>query len=308
MKAIFWLIVGLAALVAFVSYVVWGETGPIGWINAGQVSVFGWYSRRISGTVLLALVGLPVMAIWAVLAPNSLRRNAQTVGAVMDTPVQPQAMRTSRLAGWVSLAWAVCVALVWVGVYGSALWERHRQNTDASAAYSPLELTPGMKDAAAGHEYLALRGPVLGQHAVSRKKDNNGDEAMTLLPVVERGWHEGDPVHFVLRFGAEEEAPLRKALQQSESLRVRTDGAVPTLARRAFERLGAPLADDAVTVVPITALADDSAGSVPDGGGSHVVTSGAIGTALVTGLFAMIVGALVGSARQARKQTAKKPG
>ena len=308
MKAIFWLIVGVAALVAFVSYAAWGETGPIGWINAGQVAVLGWYSRRMSAMVLMALAGLPVMAIWAVVAPHSLRRNAQKVGAVMDTPVRPHAMRTSTLAGWVFLAWAVCVALVWAAVYASALWQQHRQTTDASAVYSPLELTPGMKDAAAGREYLALRGQVLGQHAVSRKKANNGGEAMTLLPVVERGWHEGDPVHFVLRFGAEEEVPLRKALQQSESLRVRTDGAVPTLARQAFERLGAPLADDAVALVPMTASAGNAAGSMPDGGGSHVATTGVIGTALVTGLFAMVVGALVGSARQARKRAAKKPG
>ena len=304
-KSIFWFVLGLAALIGFTSYVAFGETGPIGWINAAQAAMFGSYSRRLSATVLMAAVCIPIVAVWSLVAPRSLQQNARKVSAAIETPLGPPP-NGKTLAGRMLLAWLGCVALVWAAIYGHALWQRHTQASDAVAAYVPLELTAGMKDPAAGRDHLALRGRLLGDHLVSRKKGSDGSEAMTLVPVVERGWKEGDPVHFVLRFGAQGEAALRSALQQpAESLLVRTDGAVPTLARSVFERTRAPLADDALALVPVAAeggrpVAPPEAGSEVD-----VATWGALGTGLVTVLFAMIGAALVGSARQARKQAAR---
>lgn len=298
---IFWLIVGFVALMGFSAYAAFGETGPIGWINAGQVAVFGSYSPKISAFVLMAVVALPVVVIWAMVAPASLQGNAQKLGTAIDTPVRPYLTIKSVLAGWV-----VFVAVVWAAAYGYAAWQQHTQSSGASAAYAPLELVPGMKDAAAGHDHLAVRGRLLGDHVVARKKGSSGSEATMLVPVVERGWREGDPVHFVVRLGADGDSTLRSVMQRpSESLLVRTDGSVPTLARQVFDRMRAPLADDAVALVLVAAQGGLPATPTAEAGGGGVVMWGTIGTGIVTMIFLMIGGALLGVARQERKQAAK---
>ena len=219
-----------------------GETGPIGWLNAAQQWAFGSYSRKMS---LLALIVIGVV-LWV---PIGL-----VFGAFVETPARPApapapAANKRSPVFWGALAWVVMMALVWGAAYGYAWWDLHQRSADSVAEYEPVELAGGMQSPGGGREHLALRGRVLGDHVVSRGSSNSTEIWQTLVPIVERGWREGDPVHFVIRLDRDGQSALREAARGALPLLVRADGSVPTPALQVFDKMKSPIAADAVAVV-----------------------------------------------------------
>jgi len=283
-------------------YVAVGETGPVGWINAAQMSVAGSYSRKITMLVLIFVVGIPAMAIWAMLSPGALRASRSSAATAPAAAAQkPVSMTAIALVGWV-----VVTLLVWAGAWGWGTWQARASGADANATYLPLELTAGTSGAAAGHDHLALRGRVLGERTVERKGESDGSGWLILVPIVERGWREGDAVHFVVALDQHNEASLRGALRNSaEPVLLRADGSPPTPSRQVFTRMGAPLADDArmFSLVPSLNGKPTAGPTEPDWDG--IVIWAGIGTAVVTLFFVFFAAAPWLSARQSRKDAAK---
>ena len=164
-----------------------------------------------------------------------------------STPVPAALPRSPAL--WGAIAWVVMMALVWGAAYGYTWWDLRERSADARAEYEPLELTTAMQSPGKGHEHLALRGRLLGDHVVSRTSGTGSEPWQTLVPIVERGWREGDPVHFVIRLDRDGQSALREAAQGAFPLLVRADGSVPTAALQVFDKMKSPIAADAVAVV-----------------------------------------------------------
>lgn len=143
------------------------------------------------------------------------------------------------------------MALVWAAAYGHAWWDLRQRSADSLAEYPTLELTAAMQSPDQGREHLALRGCVLGDHVVSRTSGSCKESWQTLVPIVERGWREGDPVHFVIRLDKHGSETLRDARRTADALLVRADGSVPTAALQVFEKMRSPIAHDAVAVMPV---------------------------------------------------------
>ena len=242
MKKTLLIALGLGLGIAGFVYVMIGETGPIGWLNAAQLWAFGSYSRKMS---LLAMIVIGVF-LWV---PIGL-----VIASFDDGRDRPAAhpsppAKEHSTAWWGAVGFVVMMALVWAAAYGYVWWDLRQRSVDSLATYEPVELTGGMQSPGGGREHLALRGRVLGDHVVSRGSSNSTEVWQTLVPVVERGWREGDPVHFVIRLDKYGQGALREAARGSLPLLVRADGSVPTPALQVFDKMKSPIAADAVAVV-----------------------------------------------------------
>ena len=287
-----WVVVGVLALVALSVYVALGETGPVGWINAAQMSVAGSYSRKITMLVLICVVGIPCILV------GSMLFSRPKPAAV---PQQPVSVPAIALVGWV-----VVTLLVWAGAWGWTAWQARVAGIDANATYVPIELAAGANAAAAGQDHLALRGRVLAEHTVERKGQSDGSGRAVLVPIVERGWRAGDPVHFVVSLDGAHESALRDALRRGEdAILVRSDGSPPTPSRQVFTRMGAPLADDARQLALVPSRDGQPVAGPAEPDWNDTVIWGGIGTAVVTLFFAFMAAAPWLSARQGRKDAAK---
>ena len=285
-------VVGVLALVALAVYVAVGETGPVGWINAAQMSIAGSYSRKITMLVLICVVGIPAIVV------GSMVFSGSKPAAVPHKPVSVPAI---ALVGWV-----VCMLLVWAGAWGWNAWQAQTANVDANATYVPIELAAGTSGAATGHDHLALSGRVLGDHTVERKGESDGSGRVILVPIVERGWHEGDPVHFVVSLDKYNENALRGALRSAaDNILVRADGSPPTPSRQVFTRMGAPLADDVRLLALVPSQNGKPAAGPTEPDWNSIVIWGGVGSAIATLFFAFFAAAPWLSARQGKQDAAK---
>ena len=166
MKKILWIGLGLGLGIACFVYVMIGETGPIGWLNAAQLWAFGSYSRKVS---LLALIVIGVV-LWV---PIGLVFGASAAAPARLAPAPVPVANKRSPVFWGALAWVVMMGLVWGAAYGYAWWDLHQRSADSVAEYEPVELAGGMQSAGGGREHLALRGRVLSDHVVSRGSSNS---------------------------------------------------------------------------------------------------------------------------------------
>ena len=237
------LVAGFAAWLAFVTYGVVAETGPIGWLNYAQQSVFGAYSRKFSFLVLLSgafvLLGLGWWIVDAVAERFGTARRLPAPATLLEVTDPPTTTR--------GLIWScvVVVPLIWAGGYGVYAWAQNEDRADRTARYEPVDLA---ETAAAPQDktHLALRGRLLWERTVVRQKNQGSTPEETFVPVVGPRWKEGDEVTFIARMGPSERSIIERGERRMAGVvLVRTDGAVPVPAAQEFRKMGAPNSDSA---------------------------------------------------------------
>ena len=290
-------LLGGLAVVALAFYVTFAETGPIGWLNAGQMWVAGSYSPKLSVLALIVVVGIPAILAWNALFPNGARGRSAEVAPVASRPPS----RTALLA----MTWLVLVSIIWIGAVGYRYWQQRQSDRDVAAEYAPIELAAGMTNAVGDHDHLALRGRVLGERTVAQRGDGDSSAHTLLVPIVERTWRPGDPVHFVVK--VEGASTLPAALQvDGAPILVRSAGGVPVPALQVFERMKTPIAADALALVLVPSQDGRAVATTPGFSWEGIVIWCSVGSLLVTLLLAMaaIVPAL--SERAERKRQARR--
>ncbi|HSI50267.1 MAG TPA: hypothetical protein VLA61_18500 [Ideonella sp.] len=271
----------VVAVLAFSGYATFGETGPIGWLNAAQASRDGSYSRAISAIVLLLGICLVVLGVLQVLTffQNLWRgRSGQAAPPAVPAPVRiavapaafPAAPAAAPIApkpapsGWrVGLTvWAACMALTWLCVFAWYGWDWHLRRADVVSTYAPLQLSRGVAPVhPESGSHLALQGGLLWDHALTRHSTKSGGAVQAIfVPVAAVDWHQGDPVHFVAQFDSTQQLYDFQRNSgatdvTSATVLVRVNGAVPAATLPVFERNGLPVADNAVLVTAVASQA-----------------------------------------------------
>ena len=97
-----------------------------------------------------------------------------------------------------------------------------------------------------GSPYLALRGRLLWERTVAHSQGSGSTPDYTLVPLVEPGWQDGDPVLFIARVDNSNRYLVdAKRGRDSGVLLARTDGAVPVPAAQEFRKMQAPTGEGA---------------------------------------------------------------
>ena len=235
----------IVVCLAFAAYGVIAETGPIGWLNYAQQSVFGAYSKKMS-LLVLGVGGLVVLAgVWSAvqwLAGRFGLEKALPSPAAMLADADPPV--TTR---GVYLSWLVVLPVIWIAGYAIYWWVQHEDRADASARYVPLTLARGTAAPVNGHPYLAVRGRLLWERTVTHSQGSGSTPDYTLVPLVEPGWQDGDPVLFIARVDNSNRYLVdAKRGRDSGVLLARTDGAVPVPAAQEFRKMQAPTSEAAM--------------------------------------------------------------
>lgn len=276
-------------------YAMTSDTGAVGWLNAAQARSDGTYSRKITLMVLTFAGVIVTFPLWLWLYPRNLPPR--------DPAAQPL-KGLSRFMAALAL-FVVLDALVWAAVMGWAAWDARGKNIDAAAAYAPLALVAPAPLHVAEGDHLALRGRLLGEHVVTRT-EGQYSKKMALVPIVEPGWNEGDPVHLLLSIENDRSLAVRETLRSNDGvLLVRVEGAVPAPALEIFTRMKAPVADDARTVALVPSEGGRPSAAPAELDWLDIKVGGGIGTAcvLIVCFFYMIMPWMI---RRAERQRAAR--
>ena len=297
------LILGITgvAYLCLAIYATTSDTGVVGWLNAAQARSDGTYSRKIT-LLVLTFAGVIVAApFWLWLYPRHV------------PPRDPGAAPLKGLPrfGVALLAFVVLDAVVWAGAFGWAAWDARGKNVDAAAVYTPLALAAAAPLHAAAGDHLAVRGRLLGEHVVTRT-EGQYSKKMALVPIVEPGWNEGDPVHLLLSIESDQSLVVREALRSNDGvLLVRVEGAVPAPALEIFTRMKAPVADDARTLTLVPSEGGRPTAPPSELNWLDIQVGGGIGSAcvLIVCFFYTIMPWMVRrAARQAADRAARQAG
>ena len=288
LRKILLILVATVAMLALVTYGVRAETGPIGWLNTMQTSIFGSYSRKFSFLLLLMPVMVAGAVLFMVLWPDA---PAALASAAESTPA------TYRTAAIVAVI--VGVPLSWGVAYGDAWWQARSQAAGSAATYPLLDLSSPGSQPPTGANHVSVRGRLLADRVATRTE--GAREVETLLPIVAPTWVEGDPVHFLVRLGGVGSGMFVR--EADGSFRVKVDGSVATSARAVFARMKAPLADDAIVFALAPPGAAEAAPVTTAQSQTRVVVIGAVGSAASV-LFAAFCVLAVFRARREDRQGA----
>lgn len=230
----------IAAYVAVCVYAVVVETGPIGWINYAQQSVFGAYSQKM--TMLIAIVASVVVLAplwWAIDAlgrrlgvPDALPRPAR-----LAEPARPPSAKAFLMSSFVA------IPLIWIGGYAIWWYQQHEHQQDAAATYEPLRLVRGVAAPAASGAYLAVSGRLLWERTVSLTKGSSRTVEYTLVPLVAEGWRDDDPVLFIVRVDNKNRYLAERATRNREAVLGHAEGGVAVPAAQEFLKMQVPVAD-----------------------------------------------------------------
>lgn len=279
----------IAASLLIATYVAVAETGPIGWVNYAQQSIFGAYSRNATLLVLMVAGAAVLGAVWFV-----VERIAAGLGVAQALP-SPRALLAKAngpvTQRGVAIACVVILALVWAGGYAGFWWIEHEHGQDVAAHYEPVELVRGGAAPGADHPYLALRGRLLFDKTVALTQGSSSEPEYRLVPLVEPQWREGDPVWFVAKVDRSNRYLVERPSTRSGGfLLAHSEGAIPVPATQEFRKMQVPISDGTslLRLVPSEdgkpALRDSSAGDWQ----VYLILAG-IGTALTIVFGATII-------------------
>ena len=230
----------IAAYIAVCAYAVVAETGPIGWINYAQQSVFGAYSQKM--TMLIAIVASVVVLAplwWAIDAlgrrlgvPDVLPGPAQ-----LAEPAKPPSAKAFLLSSFVA------IPLIFIGGYAIWWYQQHEHQQDAAATYEPLRLVRGAPAPAASGAYVAVSGRLLWERTVSLTKGSSRTVEYTLVPLVAEGWRDHEPVPYVVRVDNSNRYLAERATRGREAVLGHAEGGVAVPAAQEFLKMQVPVAD-----------------------------------------------------------------
>ena len=248
------------ATIGYCVYAAFTESGPVGWINIVQQSIFGAYWTK--GSVLAAL--LLMMLAGALVFAGLEKLSGAGTAAPTSTPTPPQVTRPATPPmshqRMLFMVYAGMPAATWIIGLSVCGWLTHRQQADNTATYRPLTLAAGEPPVVRPGDHLALRAEVLAGHILAQTSSEGGVRPgdTRFVPLVAPGWRTGQPVHFVVggppprEWTGFDRAPGSQRGSVLLTLLVRVEGAVPVMPAHEFGKLGVPLApsNHLLTLVP----------------------------------------------------------
>jgi hypothetical protein len=296
-----WILRGVlgVAYLALCIYAVTTETGPIGWLNYAQQSLFGAYSQKLTMLVAIVVSVLVLAPLWR--AIDALARRMGIADRLPDvrTLTGADVPVTNRGLLW---ACVVVIALIWAGGYVIYWWIEHQHREDAAAHYEPVELGRGSAAPTAAGPYLALRGRLLWERTVTLTTSSSSTPEYTLVPLVVRDWRDGEPVFFVARVDNSNRYLAERSSRSGEVILARTDGQVAVPAAQEFAKMKVAVRD--ATVLLRLVPSEQGVPALPDTaeGDWHVYLWLALGFSV---LYLLMTGVML-LARQARERRLKK--
>ena len=266
------------------------DTGPAGWINYLQQSIFGSYSMKMTVLVLTAGVFAIMAFAWRVASIGGDDKPSKVLNALAHGVSRKPAAnlwRTNALvcAGFIVVTWAIGFGAVW--------WNNRIDREDSAATYEPTVPSDASPIPTAAGTHVALGGRLLRERTVefSRGSGSNRTPSYFLVPVVAPGWREGQPTSFVIKVDRLENLAIRRIPPMPMPMPMpmptgrqvparlpdeppplrwlgRLEGPVPVPAAQEFRKMGVPLADGGQLVrwVPSSegkpAIQDESARQV----------------------------------------------
>ncbi|HPU50679.1 MAG TPA: hypothetical protein PK359_03900 [Burkholderiaceae bacterium] len=254
------------------------DTGPAGWIDYVQQSIFGWYSMKITMLVLMMGVFGVVALAWAVASigrtPGAPPPLARPVPRTADAPAGfTWKTLATVFAGFTVVTWAIGLGALW--------WNHRIDREDSTATYVPAVPSAGGSLPEISGTHVSLGGRLLRERTVefSRGKSSTRTARYHLVPVTAPGWREGDPVRYVIKVDRIESLalapPAHISLASARAMRTgpaaqpeaerwlgRLEGQVPVPAAQEFKKMGVPLADRAQLVRWIPSV--DGRPDIPD--------------------------------------------
>jgi hypothetical protein len=230
----------IAAYIAVCVYAVVAETGPIGWINYAQQSVFGSYSQKL--TMLIAIVASVVVLapLWWGIDALGRRLGVPDVlpgPARLAEPARPPSGKAFLLSSFVA------IPLIWIGGYAIWWYQQHEHQQDGAATYEPLRLVRGAPPTAASGAYLAVSGRLLWERTVSLTKGSSQTVEYTLVPLVAEGWRDRDLVPYVVRVDNRNRYLAERATRNREVVLGHAEGGVAVPAAQEFLKMQVPVGD-----------------------------------------------------------------
>ena len=237
------------------------DTGPAGWINYFQQSIFGSYSMKV--TVLVLTFGVLAVATlaWGL---ASIGRPDQP--ASIPVPQGPTGIAGSQAApsSWNTFAqvFAGFTVITWAIGFGALWWNNRVDREDSAASYETVIASDANPTPTAAGSHVALGGRLLRERVVefSRGKGSSRNASYYLVPVVSPGWREGQPASFVIKVDRIDNLAIRTvppislaysrplmtrhaAESPSEQWLGRVEGQVPVPAAQEFKKMGVPVAE-----------------------------------------------------------------
>jgi len=293
-----------AAYGAVCLYAVVAETGPIGWFNYAQQSLFGSYSQKL--TMLAAIVvSLVVLApLW--LGIDALGRRLGVPDALPRLGAAPDPARPLSKRGFL-LSSFVAIPLIWIGGYAAWWYFQHQHHEDATATYEPLRLVRNQVPAP-GTPWLAIDGRLLWQRTVALTKGSSQSVEYTLVPLVAEGWRDGEPVHFIARVDNSNRYLAERATRAREVILARTDGPVAVPAAQEFLKMQVPTSDATrmLRLVPSERGAPAVRDSAESDWQAYLWLAGG-GSVFYVFMMIVVALAIANGERKQRKQTLRAP-
>jgi len=237
------------------------DTGPAGWINYLQQSIFGAYSMKMTVLALSFGVFAVAAAAWAL---ASMGRAGEPLSArVPDVPTRVTGSQPEPNT-WKTFA-QVCtgfIVITWAIGFGALWWNNRVDREDSVASYESVIASDADPTPTAAGSHVALGGRLLRERVVefSRGKGSSRHASYYLVPVVSPGWREGQPAGFVIKVDRIDNLAIRTVPQislagsrtlmtrhaaesPSERWLGRVEGQVPVPAAQEFKKMGVPVAE-----------------------------------------------------------------
>lgn len=240
------------------------DTGPAGWINYLQQSIFGAYSMKMTMLALMVGVFAVVALAWWVVSlgsPNEPSKvlNALAHGVDSKPTGNTWQMLAQVCAGFIVVTWAIGFGAIW--------WNNRIDREDSSATYEPVVASDNDPMPTAGGKHVALGGRLLRERVVefSRGSSSSRTPSYYLVPVVAPGWREGQPASYVIKVDRIENLAIQRVPPMPMPMRLpvpivlatparslveppvrwlgRVEGQVPVPAAQEFRKMGVPLPD-----------------------------------------------------------------
>ena len=251
------------------------NTGGVGLLNALQQLVMGAYSSVLSFIVFSFALIVAVTLAWSALAklfgsdPSHPGQDGAMVPsqAVFPVPSANQPAASAPSGRYYFQVALVITVLTWIVGGVSYGWHVLKLREDASSTYQSIVLTEGTPLPAFQGKHYSLRCIPVPELALVFKQ--GAVEDYRLIPLVGVGWESGHPVHILASLDSSHRIPDPSPAvdwiprhPQEIQLLVRRIGPIPAPALQEFNKMKAPLAENAIMVA--TVATKDGGPILPD--------------------------------------------
>jgi len=285
----------VGAYIAACIYAVVTDTGPIGWFNYAQQSLFGSYSQKLTMLAVIVVSVAVLAPLWALIDAAARKMGVSEPNRDVLGVHEPLKLTKTGLL----MSSLVAIPLIWIGGYAIYWYYQHEHQTDAAASYEPVRLARGQAAPAASGAYLSVSGRLLWERTVALTKGSSKTVEYTLVPLVAEGWRDNEPVPFVVRVDPGNRYLAERATRGREAVLGHAEGAVGVPAAQEFGKMEVPVGDQTrhLRLVPsengVPRIKDSAAGDW------QIYTWGSAGLSVFY-VFMMLV-VIAAMANQARK-------